>query len=255
MILLRGNMKKVKILLSFGVIVSALMLNGQNTFSVIGKENLNKISSFIKVGVTSGNKHLLSMDKLKVHNSVEIISDELRYKILSLDEILRYDVKSEELFKSFKKDVKQSLREYIQDNRTIMEFVNMNNSFGEIRGMKIKDIVANIDDAISKYTLTEDIVAFRATKKKYYEGLKVGDEFKSNVYYSTSLNKEIAKEFLDNDDQDILLKIYVPKNSKVLYIGNSIMDGNENELLLARNTKYKIISIEGNNMVIEVISD
>jgi hypothetical protein len=113
-----------------------------------------------------------------------------------------------------------------------------------------------IDNAISKYDLQENVIAYRGTNKQYYNDYKIGDEFTEKIYYSTSLNEDIAKEFRDHADNPYMVEIHVPKGAKLLYVGynSSFVTLNEQELLIARNTKYKVISKDNEKIVLEVIN-
>lgn len=127
----------------------------------------------------------------------------------------------------------------------------------------------SLSNAIEKFNLSDDIITYRGTCAKYYKDYNVGDIFKEKVFYSTSVNYEQAKSFADDatecrDENDgyggILLEIKVPKGSKALYIGANTdykSDGyvvNEYELLLACKTKYKVIDIEKDRIILEVIN-
>ncbi len=53
-----------------------------------------------------------------------------------------------------------------------------------------------MDSAIDKYNLEDDIIVYRGTERKYYEDLNGGDIIQEKVYYSTSLSKEVAEQFV-----------------------------------------------------------
>ena len=79
----------------------------------------------------------------------------------------------------------------------------------------------NIENAMEKFELKENIKVYRDTQKKYYELLGVGDTFEVNMFFSISTNKSIAEEFseVDMSDDGIIFEIDVPINTKCIYIG------------------------------------
>lgn len=126
--------------------------------------------------------------------------------------------------------------------------------------------VDGLNGAINKFNLDEDIVVYRGTKAKYYDGLEVGDTFNGKVFYSTSLTKDQAVAFVndinqydDNGDKGILLDIRAPKGSKGIYIGENTdyKDGNytinEKEMLLSNTVDYVVKNIEEDKIILEVL--
>ena len=114
-----------------------------------------------------------------------------------------------------------------------------------------------MDSAISKYNLEGDIIVYRGTDRKYYEDLNEGDIIQEKVYYSTSLSQEVAEQFVidrKNPSHGILVEIRVPKGSNVLYIGNNGAFELEQEMLIGRNTKYKVLEIGRNKIILEIIN-
>ena len=81
--------------------------------------------------------------------------------------------------------------------------------------------------------------------------------FTDKAFVSTSKSKQVAKQFVNNEDK-ILLKITVPKGSKVIdderlpsYVA-SIMKG-EQEVLLPRNARFKVLSYDENSGIVDVL--
>ena len=90
--------------------------------------------------------------------------------------------------------------------------------------------------------MEDDIIVYRGTERKYYEDLNEDDIIQEKVYYSTSLSKEVAEQFVidrKNPSDGILVEIRAPKGSNVLYIGN---------------TKYKVLEIGRNKIILEIIN-
>lgn len=115
-----------------------------------------------------------------------------------------------------------------------------------------KEITQNIDNAMLKYSLDDDIITYRLTNAQHYTNYNVGDEFVEKVYYSTSLKENIAKNVTDRHEQPIIAEIKVKKGTKCIYIGNNTAYEFEAELLLARNLSYKVLSKSEEKIVLEV---
>ena len=83
------------------------------------------------------------------------------------------------------------------------------------------------------------------------------DIFTDKGFVSTSRSKQVAKQFANHEDK-ILLKITVPKGSKVIdderlpsYVA-SIMKG-EQEVLLPRNAQFKVLSYDEKSGIVDVL--
>ena len=75
--------------------------------------------------------------------------------------------------------------------------------------------------------------------------LAVGDEFQDKGYGSTSVKKDWDWSG-DGTGSGLTLEVVVPKGSKGLYVEKISSHKSEQEFLLPRNTKYRIISKEIN---------
>lgn len=188
------------------------------------------------------------------------IKDKKEYKVADSEKIKELQKQSDEVYKKLNKEEREALSEYTQGG-----YIPINSSLaiGE-ESFYEKDL----NDAINKFILKDDIITYRGTNEKYYKTYKIGDVFKGKVFYSTSLDYEQAKVFADDVteyDEDgykgVLLEIKVPKKSKALYIGSNTdyKEGNytvnEHELLLSNKVKYKIEKIEKGKIVLEVLKD
>ena len=109
-----------------------------------------------------------------------------------------------------------------------------------------KDI-NNIDSAIKKAEINENITTYRGTASKYFENIQVGEEFEIPLYFSTSGKESIARDkFMRNisfKENPALLEIQVPKGTNGIYMSDLFNENglNEYEILLSRNLKYKVI--------------
>lgn len=187
----------------------------------------------------------------KVYNKVK-----KDYKVLNKDEIESVQKNSDSTYNKLSKKELKSLKSYTQGGyQQINDYL-----VGDIYYNRGED-VENIRSAMSKFKLDRDLIAYRGTKMKYFNGVKEGDIIPGNIFYSTSLVKERALEFYTDirdyyQEDAVFLEIRVPKNTNSLYIGaNTDFQVNENELLLSDKLNYKIKKIDGDQMVLEVHED
>lgn len=113
-------------------------------------------------------------------------------------------------------------------------------------------VIDIINSAIDKFKLKDDIIVYRGVERKHYSGLKVGDTFDSNIFFSASCDKSIAEDFAINREDGVMLNIRVPKGTPGMYIGSNSDAGNELEFLLSNKIKYKTKKITKNEITIEV---
>jgi len=118
--------------------------------------------------------------------------------------------------------------------------------------------IRNIDSAMDKFYLDCDLVAYSGTKAKHYADWSVGDEKTINAYLSTSTQERFAKAFSkptkNNPFEPLMIEVRVPAGTKSLYIGdNTKYKKMEDELLLGRGLRYKVIEKKSGRMIIEVI--
>lgn len=157
-------------------------------------------------------------------------------------------------------NTKKSLKE-IHQNLTEREkfFISLYKDEPSINNVLVKqkpkllnspDIIEylnNFDSAISKSRLTHDITVYRGIrsmelKPEDLAELK-GKIYSSPCFLSTSLEKDIA--IAHTKENQLIFKINVPKGEKGLYVeGFNPKIENEEEVLLPRNTKIHIKSIE-----------
>ena len=181
-------------------------------------------------------------------------SHNINYKNLSFREIKEYEKASNSFLKTLTRNERKALGKYFVSG---YDEINRFLSGEPKQNTKLEEKIKNMDSAIAKYNLEDDIIVYRGTDRKYYENLKVNDIIEEKVYYSTSLSQEVAEQFVidrKNPSDGILVEIRVPKGSNVLYIGNNGAFESEQEMLIARNTKYKVLEIERDRIILEIIN-
>lgn len=134
---------------------------------------------------------------------------------------------------------------------------NMNIIYNRfLRGFKIFDKkqskefsknIAIITKEISKFELPENIIVYRYTNRKWFYYLfkylkpKVGEIFTDKGFMSTTLVPKLLKGFAKEHHYNCILKLYLPKGTKGVYLkfDNSIL--NEQEFLLPPNSTFKLV--------------
>ena len=184
------------------------------------------------------------------NNKIVSKSNRHSYKKLTFSEIESRQNSSNKAYKKFNPSEREAIDAYSMGAyQDINDYLN-----GKYPDYKIgKEITKDIDNAILKYDLVDDVITYRGTSKKYYSELKVGDEFSLKMYCITSLNENIAKTFMEDKKNAIMLEIRVPKGTPSLYVGDNGAYEFEAELLLGRNLNYKVIDIVNDKIILEVI--
>lgn len=224
----------------------------QNSLSDTRKEYLEFLDKTGRTRITA-NEWIGSTSlsqKSKVIKKKTIKQNKNEYKKLTVTEIEKRQSSSDDAYKKFTLSEKEAIDEYSMGAyQDVNDYLN-----GKYPDYKIgKEITKDIDSAISKYTLTDNIITYRGTEKKYYEGLTIGDKFSLKMYSSTSLNENIAKTFMEDKENAIMLEIRVPEGTPSLYVGDNSAYEFEAEFLLGRDLSFKVIDIIDDRLIVEVV--
>lgn len=112
----------------------------------------------------------------------------------------------------------------------------------------IDDMTDALDEACSN-EIGSDIVVYRSMNAR---DLDIGDEFVDNGYVSTSLDRAIASSF----HHGLLARIYVPKRSRGVFLGNIPSEGRQEwEVLLPRQTKFRVLNKSHGRIELEVVNE
>ncbi len=116
-----------------------------------------------------------------------------------------------------------------------------------------KDIV-NIDSALSKSNIPENIISYRAFSDNANTDFNklVGKLYTPKGYISTALNKKGAELFLNDNKRlgrnPVMAKLYIHKGSKGAFMeGIKQMSGDGNEILLPKNSRFQVLSCNSIN--------
>lgn len=137
---------------------------------------------------------------------------------------------------------------------------------GESVPEKWKESVEALDRAIDKSTIPEDIVSYRGLwldgkeqSKKFIEKFVPGAVLSDPGFMSTSINREIASDFGGEQlGSGIVIELRIPKGTKGAYMDvlpENAKHFKQNEVLLGRGTKFKVVSVEKGKAVVEVVNE
>ncbi len=111
--------------------------------------------------------------------------------------------------------------------------------------------IEKIIEVLCKYSLPENIIAYRFTRKKDIISLCsgnricIGTEFSDKAFFSTTLIRKLLNTFMWENHCNCLLKLYLPKGLPGAYVSidKEWSCLNEQEFLLPPNIKFKIQKI------------
>lgn len=107
--------------------------------------------------------------------------------------------------------------------------------------------IAIIAKEISKFELSENIIVYRYTNRKWFRYLfeylkpRVGEIFTDKGFMSTTLVPELLKGFAKEHHYNCILKLYLPKGTKGAYLKFDKSILNEQEFLLPPNSTFRLV--------------
>lgn len=208
---------------------------------------LTKESEVVKINVGEYNKNRSAEEsKAEINKS---------YKILSKNDLKEYQALSNVVYEDLKTNdttAYKSVKEYTSGG-----YASINDYLATSATPKENPHVENINRAIKKFELEDNITVYRGTKAKFYTGYAEGDTFESKVFYSSSTDESFAKAFCADvesyGEKPMLLEIRVPSGTKCIYVGSNSAYEDEKEFLLSHELKYKVIVRDKDSMVLEVV--
>lgn len=162
--------------------------------------------------------------------------------------------------KSLTRDETAYVRSYAADGYDdINKYLRKTGDWEDINKGYAQQAINNIDSAISKFELKENITVYRGididTIGNMFPDAEdftdlIGKQYTDKGYMSSSPLKSVAKEFAEENGRDgVLLKLDIPKgNGKGAYINKLAGQYKdvEYEFLIKRNSKFKIYEIDEN---------
>lgn len=190
-----------------------------------------KIEIRKQVNTNSSNRNYKQADK-KIEQSLQTKSDKVwKNKLLGSEQNAIYEYSGEN-YKLINKYLRGATSE--QEDKDI-EFY------------QIKQQIKEMDRALSKNKLGDDLVLYRGVSKEEYDAWLNNEILKS--YKSTSISEETFEHFGDG----YRIIIHAPENTKGFYIGEHSAFKEEKEFLIHRGQKYKILSNKNGVLEVEII--
>lgn len=119
---------------------------------------------------------------------------------------------------------------------------------------KWKDEVKELDSLFKDASTKEDIIVNRFIEDEsdsFTKKLEIGSEFVDKAFTSTTYGtQEDIKNigFFGENDPYSVLEIHVPKGTKAIDISDYSYNKDEKEILIDRNTKYRVVDIESKEL-------
>ncbi|MGX7347801.1 ADP-ribosyltransferase [Aerococcus vaginalis] len=178
-----------------------------------------------------------------------IVPRDKDYAPASDEDINEFQRLSDELYSSLSGIEKSAI-----DSYTHFGYEDINTS---LISEKVQDKAHIIDRVIDRYQMPKNIISYRSEELSFIADKKINDGFKRDAFISTSLKKDVAKcYYYDSENNKIpavMLEIRVPNTASAMYIGdNSSFPDNEYELLINRNTTFRVIDKKEHKIVLEV---
>lgn len=177
------------------------------------------------------------------------------------DYVSRYDNINSQLTEK----EQESIHEY-RDNAYFR--INKKTRRGEVLDEEEEEISQDLEQAINKSGLINDIVLYRGLSSKnslmfinYLKSLDIGDIYEEESFSSTTLLQGAAQKFKDlySSTNNVVLKIYASKGQKGLCMQNLGSEDDkelykdEFEFLLQKQSKFQIIEKEGNTISVKLL--
>lgn len=108
--------------------------------------------------------------------------------------------------------------------------------------------VKDFDAALKKYPLDENILIWRGVTPEHYEDWEIGKEYSVPIYQSCAVLKNSAWS-----GKGMTIKIRVPKGTPGAYIDGHGSNPKEEEYVLTRGLKYKVLDKTEKIMELEVV--
>lgn len=113
---------------------------------------------------------------------------------------------------------------------------------------KLRRYANIISYALKRKPLENDIICYRRVSVNPFEGMTVGDEKNIPQFFSTSIKRDAAI----HGKYEITL--FVRKGTRGAFLDKNVSEYPEQlEFLIDKDTKYRIMRVRGNKIVVEVI--
>ena len=111
---------------------------------------------------------------------------------------------------------------------------------------EVEEVSKYLDAALEKNTLAEKTTVYRGIDEEFMPGadeIKPGETFTEYGYMSTTRDKSVAEQYPVGGGAGTILEIELPAGAHAVDL-NQYDTGDDDEILLPRNTKLKILKVE-----------
>ena len=139
---------------------------------------------------------------------------------------------------------------------------------GASTGPKIQKVIEGLDEAFERVAAPitdaktgekKDVVVHRVINNGKQLGLKEGDVVEDKGFVSTSYDptvpERLAKMAEENKEDAVFVEIVIPKGTPILPVLDTEGMKAESEILLNRASRFRVASLRGNKVKMELLSD
>jgi hypothetical protein len=114
---------------------------------------------------------------------------------------------------------------------------------GDALNEGLKTLDENLGKAIEKApAVPEDVKVHRYVARDVLKNVKIGAVFKEKGYTSTALDRDVVDEFVYEQSAGAVMSIRVGKGTKAMFLTEDVTAFPQTELLLPKNTTYRVLS-------------
>lgn len=132
---------------------------------------------------------------------------------------------------------KQAIRDYTGDDYTAVN-AYMRNGSGKLTASQKEDITP-LKNVLNTMKINQDIVTYRGLDVSRLN-VQVGDVITDKAFISTSLKSDVADRAAAGSTDGGIMKVSVPKGTHGAYVSAYTQHPDEDEVLLAPNTKFLV---------------
>lgn len=140
----------------------------------------------------------------------------------------------------------KQINDYLVKSEKINQYMRTNS----YQCQAIDDIIESVTSILDDFKLKETIIVYRGCKEDIYNAMLKSAKDKGfgqdylfdSSFISTSLIEKEAFSSKNGFEGNVMLRILLPKDSRAFYVGNLIGEFKRHEVLLTRNSKFRIVS-------------
>ena len=147
-----------------------------------------------------------------------------------------------------------AIKDYSDESPGKIDYNKINPALYDTKSMipEIQERVNEIDSIMKHVEVSNNLITYKGTEAKWYDDWKVGEIHDIKAFFSTSISKDVVLEDFSEFTNSLLIEIQVPKGTNGLYLGTNSECDWEEELLLNRGIKYKVLEKTDKFMKLEI---